>query len=175
MQLRRRGDVGSKGTPSELQVCRPWLLQLLSAPLGSGSGEQGSVAGSAEAPASLTPAFRAALRLVVEAQPAGSSVLLVREHVLALLGEATPAQTGVGLETEFCCKAVGEILGRHDSTIRSMCYRGEFPGAYRQNGREWRIPTSAIREYQTTQRRGSYREKRDAPSIKHALRRWRSA
>jgi hypothetical protein len=78
-------------------------------------------------------------------------VPMLREHALELLdGEASaPAPEG-----DLTCKAAGGIIGRHDSTVRGMCERGEFPGAYRQNGREWRIPRGALTAYQATQRTG---------------------
>lgn len=39
---------------------------------------------------------------------------------------------------------VAALLGRSPSTIRDYCRKGLLPGAYRQRGRDWRIPWSAI-------------------------------
>jgi hypothetical protein len=42
-------------------------------------------------------------------------------------------------------------FGRKPSTIRTWCERGELPGCYRNHGREWRIPTTAIAAMQRAQ------------------------
>jgi excisionase family DNA binding protein len=102
----------------------------------------------------MTPELREALRLVVEAHPVGSSVTLLREHALELLDSEAETVRPPSLEEDLTCKAAGAILGRHDSTVRAMCERGEFSGAYRHNGREWRIPPAAVRAYKTAQRTG---------------------
>jgi hypothetical protein len=83
---------------------------------------------------------------------------MLREHVLELL-DGTAAASQPTLEGDLTCKAAGAIIGRHDSTVRGMCERGEFPGAFRQNGREWRIPRAALPAYQAKQRSGEPRLK----------------
>lgn len=98
----------------------------------------------------MTPELRAALRLVVEAHPAGSTVGVLREHLLDLL-DGTPAETPV-VQEDLTCVTAGAILGRHASTVRAMCERGELVGAYRQHQREWRIPPAAIDSYRSSQR-----------------------
>lgn len=47
----------------------------------------------------------------------------------------------------------GVALGRSDSTVRAYCRDGLLPGAYRQQGREWRIPRSALASFRATQAR----------------------
>src|SRR5690349_10946135 len=42
---------------------------------------------------------------------------------------------------------VAAKLGRTASCIRNWCASGVIPGAYRLNGREYRIPTSSLRAY----------------------------
>ena len=98
----------------------------------------------------MTHELRAALRLIAESHPTGSVVGVLREHLLDLLDgtEAKPPEP-VG---DLTCKAAGAILGRHASTVRAMCERGELPGAYRQHGREWRIPPAAMESYRKHQR-----------------------
>lgn len=96
----------------------------------------------------MTPDLRAALRLLAEAYPAGTLVPVLREHLLALVdGETAPVVQG-----DLTCKAVGSLIGRHASTVRAMCERGELSGAYRQHGREWRIPPGAVETYREAQR-----------------------
>jgi hypothetical protein len=98
----------------------------------------------------MTPELRAALRLVAESHPTGSTVAVLREHLLDLL-DGTPAEAPQPLG-DLTCKAAGAILGRHASTLRAMCERGELPGAYRQHGREWRIPPAGLEAYRAQQR-----------------------
>ncbi len=43
--------------------------------------------------------------------------------------------------------AAGEVLGRSTSTVREYCRQGLLQGAFRQRGREWRIPLDAIRAF----------------------------
>lgn len=45
----------------------------------------------------------------------------------------------------------GEALGRSPSTVRDYCRAGLLDGAYRQQGREWRIPPGAIGKFQVGQ------------------------
>src|SRR5688500_2017822 len=98
--------------------------------------------------------LRAALRLVVESHPAGGSVQLPRELVLELLDGAPVDAAEPALERDLTCREAGQVLGRSDSTLRALCERGALAGAYRQNGREWRVPPAAIRAYQAAQREG---------------------
>jgi hypothetical protein len=117
----------------------------------------------------VTPELRAALRLVAESHPAGASVPVLREHLLDLL-DGTPTTPAV--EGDLTCRGVGAIIGRHDSTVRAMCERGELPGAYRHHGREWRVPAAAVRTYQASQRAGAGR-RRHATAKPSDLGAWR--
>jgi hypothetical protein len=66
--------------------------------------------------------------------------------------ERLAAETGVGPETasgaegerDRTIEQVTAELGRKASTIRSWCAAGRFPGAYRLNDREWRIPSASV-------------------------------
>ena len=126
----------------------------------------------------LSPDLRAAYRAVFEAFPPGASVTLLREHALQLLGGGAVAPFQPSLEADLTCKTAGAIIGRHDSTVRSMCERGEFPNAYRHNGREWRIPAGAVRSYQSAQRSGQHsveRNQRQAGGRPPDISAWRKA
>jgi hypothetical protein len=100
----------------------------------------------------MTPEHRAALRLVADALPAGTTVPVLREHLLELLDGEASAPAAPTLAEDLTCVDVGRIIGRHSSTVRAMCERRELPGAYRQHGREWRIPPAAVEAYRTGQR-----------------------
>ena len=49
--------------------------------------------------------------------------------------------------------AAGVVLGRSPSTVRDYCRRDLLPGAFRQRGREWRIPPDAIRAFHAKEAR----------------------
>ena len=44
----------------------------------------------------------------------------------------------------------GEV-GRAVSTVRTWCNSGQLEGAFRLNGRDWRIPEAALRRYLESQ------------------------
>ena len=48
---------------------------------------------------------------------------------------------------DLSCAQAAEALGRKPGTVRGWCARGEIPGAYRLNGREWRVPRAGLRAY----------------------------
>ena len=54
------------------------------------------------------------------------------------------AHDGVG---DLSCADVAQALKRTPGCIRGWCQRGEIQGAYRLNGREWRIPRASLRTY----------------------------
>lgn len=55
-------------------------------------------------------------------------------------------------DRDLSSSEAGLALGRSDSTVRAWCRDGRLPGAYRQSGREWRIPRSAIDAFRAAQR-----------------------
>lgn len=54
---------------------------------------------------------------------------------------------------------VAAHFGRGASTVRTWLLRGDLPGAYRLNGRDWRIPRTAIATMQREQAK-RHREKK---------------
>lgn len=63
------------------------------------------------------------------------------EWVRGLMEEEPPEDEGVDLTVHD----VAALLDRAPSTIRTWCGAGRFPGAYRLQGREWRIPRADLR------------------------------
>lgn len=53
---------------------------------------------------------------------------------------------------DLTVEEVGAIFGRAGSTVRGWCAAGTFAGAYRLNGRGWRIPADNVHEFQRRQR-----------------------
>ena len=67
--------------------------------------------------------------------------------------ERLPVNTGEAVDTlgALDVEQAGEALGRSASTVREYCRAGLLEGAYRQQGREWRIPVAAIGKFQIEQ------------------------
>lgn len=86
----------------------------------------------------------AELERLVAASPPGS--LLPRDWFLEQLRELGPTETET--LSDLSVVGAGQVLARSPSTIREYCRAGLLPGAYRQRGREWRIPRAAIRSFQ---------------------------
>lgn len=67
-----------------------------------------------------------------------------------------------GTLIDLDCAEAGRLLGRTGTTIRGWCARGQLPGCYRLNGREWRIPRVALAALLQAQANGPGR--RNAPA-----------
>src|SRR5205807_8012579 len=55
--------------------------------------------------------------------------------------------------TDLTIVGLAELFGKRPSTVRAWVERGDFPGAYKLNGREWRVPLSAVEAFRDSQRR----------------------
>ena len=91
--------------------------------------------------------FRSWLATLAEAR-----ALVPASEVLERLPVLTEG-AGVDPLAALDVDAAGDVLGRSPSTVREYCRQGFLPGAYRQRGREWRIPLEAIRAFQTEEAR----------------------
>jgi excisionase family DNA binding protein len=89
--------------------------------------------------------LRKQLEMMVNGMPPGSSVSLsvdwLREELAAedRAGDAPPEL--------LTLDDVAERVGRAVSTVRSWCNSGQLEGAFRLNGRDWRVPASALQKY----------------------------
>lgn len=97
---------------------------------------------------SRPPSFDAAgLRAYAEALPPGTAVPVVREWLLALLAATdTPAATMA--DPDLTVHDLAERFGRRPSTIRTWVEAGRFPGAYRFQNREWRVPAAGVAAFE---------------------------
>ena len=86
--------------------------------------------------------------------------------VRARLQRPAITDDGVG---DLSCADVAKTLGRTPGCIRSWCARAEIQGAYRLNGREWRIPRTSLRQYLDAQAQ----QKRDVVAGPVNLGSWR--
>lgn len=55
------------------------------------------------------------------------------------------------LPRDLTVDEVADVIDRSPATVRRLARNEELRG-YRHNGREWRFPRSAVREYQDAQR-----------------------
>lgn len=87
------------------------------------------------------------LRQAAELAPPGTSLTLTREALLEALGGvdrlAGPDLTVAELAKRF---------QRAPSTVRAWLEGARLPGAYKLNGRDWRVPPEAIGAFRAAQR-----------------------
>src|SRR5712692_804522 len=90
------------------------------------------------------------------AMPPGT--LVPRDGVLEQLSDGfagvpageTPAPPAC---LDLTIRDLAELCGKQPSTVRAWVERGDFPGAYKLHGKEWRVPVSAVDSFQNRQRR----------------------
>lgn len=92
------------------------------------------------------------LRELAERLPPGGSLTLTREGLLELAtvegGHADQAADGA----EFTVVDLAIRFHRSASTVRAWCEHGRFEGAFKLNGRDWRIPRAAVDAFLAKQR-----------------------
>ena len=91
------------------------------------------------------------LRQLAAHLPAKGSVTLTRDDLLELAADGEPP----GLARHPGDMTIGELAGhfhRSPSTIRDWCEHHRFEGAYKLNGRDWRIPQAALEAFLAAQR-----------------------
>jgi excisionase family DNA binding protein len=54
---------------------------------------------------------------------------------------------------DLTIRGLAQLFGKQPSTVRAWVERGDFPGAYKLHGKEWRVPASAVDAFQNRQRR----------------------
>ena len=87
----------------------------------------------------------AELRDVIASHAPGS--FIPRDWLLSQL-EGVEAEGPSTTLADMSSEEAGELLHRSPSTVRDYCRRRLLPGAYRQRGREWRVPRSAVLAFQ---------------------------
>jgi hypothetical protein len=90
---------------------------------------------------------RAALLVLARDLPPGAAVPVPREWLLQLLeGCERP------VAADLCVRDLAARYGRSLATVRTWCELGRFPGAYRFQNREWRVPTPALAIFEAAER-----------------------
>lgn len=91
-----------------------------------------------------------ALRRALTAMPPGS--LVPRDWLLEQLSSVSPATSESPALVDLTIGDLAGLFGKRPSTVRAWVERGDFPGAYKLHGKEWRIPVSAVEAFQHRQR-----------------------
>lgn len=96
----------------------------------------------------------AGVREQLQALPRGSLVPV--DWVLELLsdGRDGPARLGAPA-VDLNVADLALLFKKKPSTVRAWIERGDFPGAYKLQQKEWRVPRSAVDAFQATQARGT--------------------
>lgn len=93
------------------------------------------------------------LRAIVEGMPPDGAVTLPVAFLTGLI-ESEGAEPGMG--KLLTLGDVAEIAGRSVSTIRSWCNSGQIAGAFRLQGRDWRIPAADLQRFIERQQSAEY-------------------
>ena len=91
-----------------------------------------------------------ALRTALMAMPPGT--LVPRDWVLEKLGAGGDSPI-LATAIDLTIPALAELFGKRPSTVRAWVERGDFAGAYKLHGKEWRVPLAALEAFQDSQRR----------------------
>ncbi len=94
-----------------------------------------------------------ALRDYLAPLPDGFPVTVPKEYILELRdGSGSEAVTAPPNGADLTVHEVATRFGRDPSTVRLWISQGRFSGAYRFQGREWRIPPAALAAFEETER-----------------------
>ena len=93
------------------------------------------------------------LRNLAERLPPGGSLTITREGLLGLATVQDGDADHAAAQAEFTVGELANRFHRSASTIRGWCEHARFEGAYKLNGRDWRIPQTALDAFLAQQRR----------------------
>ncbi len=83
-----------------------------------------------------------------------SGTLVPRDWVLEQLSGVSPTPSESPAPIDLTIGDLGRLFSKRPSTVRGWVERGDFPGAYKLHGKEWRVPASALETFQKRQRGG---------------------
>lgn len=114
------------------------------------------------------------LRAVVATLPPGA--LLPRDWLLEQLAATSPtpppsAAPAAPPRVDLTVGDLARLFGKQPSTVRGWVERGDFPGAYKLHGKEWRVPASSIEAFQERYRTGPWAKARAVSRLSG----WRTA
>ncbi len=107
--------------------------------------------------------------------PPGS--LVPRDWVLEHLPDGSPSVPASETPTpparvDLRIRDLAKLFEKQPSTVRAWVERGDFPGAYKLYGKEWRVPPAALDAFQRAQRARTATPQAEA---RIGLAAWRSA
>jgi hypothetical protein len=91
------------------------------------------------------------LRTALAAMLPGS--LVPRDWLLEQLSGVSPTLSESPALIDLTIGDLARLFAKRPSTVRAWVERGDFPGAYKLHGKEWRVPMSAVEAFQDSQRR----------------------
>lgn len=91
------------------------------------------------------------LRELADRLPPGGSLTLTRDGLLELAAD-DDVEPSDGAAADVTVLELATRFRRSPSTIRDWCEHGRFEGAYKLNGRDWRIPPAAVDAFLAAQR-----------------------
>jgi len=85
--------------------------------------------------------------------------LVPRDWVLEQVSDRSPSLPTVEppalpARVDLTIRDLAQLFGKQPSTVRAWVERGDFPGAYKLHGKEWRVPESGVEAFQNRQRQG---------------------
>jgi hypothetical protein len=89
--------------------------------------------------------LRERLKAMVDGMPPGSSVSVPVDWLRECL--AAEEREGDRPDRLLTLEDVAGEVGRAVSTVRTWCNSGKLEGAFRLNGKDWRIPSASLRRY----------------------------
>lgn len=92
------------------------------------------------------------LRSLAEHLPPGGSLTLTRDGLLDLAAADGGHADRAAAQVDFTVADVAAQFLRSPSTVRDWCEHRRFEGAYKLNGRDWRIPQAAVDAFLAQQR-----------------------
>jgi hypothetical protein len=102
------------------------------------------------------------LRAAIAAMPPGS--LVPRDWLLEQFSDPSPPQPATDStaapQIDLTIGDLARLFGKRPSTVRAWVERGDFAGAYKLHGKEWRIPIGAVEAFQAKQPRPGKSEAR---------------
>ncbi len=92
------------------------------------------------------------LRQLAERLPPGGSLTLTRAGLLELAAVDEGELDQPAARADFTVAELAARFHRSQSTVRDWCEHGRFAGAYKLNGRDWRIPQAGVDGFLSEQR-----------------------
>jgi helix-turn-helix protein len=92
------------------------------------------------------------LRNLAERLPPGGSLTLTRDGLLQLADVTDDPLDQTAVSADFTIADLAARFQRSPSTIRGWCERSCFDGAFKLNGRDWRIPRESVETFLNKQR-----------------------